>query len=618
MPRVRLGRPSWPVIAGLGVAMLLVVLVLGDILVSWGGVHPGVSVDGVDVGGMGVSEARGNLERELGPRMKLPVTVAFESRRWTVTPSRVGATFAAQQAAEQAYAVGRTGNVLERVRDRVGAWFGRRTLVATASAQPDRLTSLLADLKKAVDVPPRDAYVAIKGTEVTRTPAKAGVTVREQVFRDDLLTAFVSQQRTVRLTVGYAPVSVTDEDADRAYEDAKRMVAGDLQLTYAGKSWDIPAEEVGSWIRFRAVPWSTDMTAAVSAAASAALDPSAEQTVTAGSRKLLVAYVDSREVSSTLTPLVKGVGKPSRDARFKVDGKKETVVPSQVGIGIDVHSLAGKLDRVLRTDTERTVAMTLAQTQPRLSTTQAQGMGIKELISTYSTEYDSGNAPRVNNIHTLARALDGKLVAPGGTFSFNGAVGERTAEKGYQEANAIVNGQLVPQLGGGICQTATTFFNAVFFSGFPVVERTNHSIYISHYPKGRDCTVSWDGPDFRWRNDSKHWVLVHTSYDSGSITFSLYGTDPGYKVAYTTGPFTNIEPYGVVKENDPDLALGQQEVKQSGVDGRKVVVVRTVTLNGKVLHKDTFASVYQPQDETIRVGTKASQTATTTPVPKKP
>ncbi len=96
----------------------------------------------------------------------------------------------------------------------------------------------------------------------------------------------------------------------------------------------------------------------------------------------------------------------------------------------------------------------------------------------------------------------GRCIAPGETFSFNGTVGPRTAEKGYQEAGAIVNGELVPQLGGGICQVGTTIFNTVFESGLPVVERHNHSFYISHYPKGRDATVSWGGPDFKFRNDT--------------------------------------------------------------------------------------------------------------------
>jgi vancomycin resistance protein YoaR len=623
MPHIPMGRNRVPLLVAAGLFAFLVLLALADVGLSWGRIHPGVTIGGVSVGGMGESEARTVLEREIGPRLKLAVTVAYESRRWTVAPSRVDALFDVQAAAESAFAVGRSGGLGTRIAQRFGAWFGREQLPVAAKADDKKLASVLVEMRRSVDIPAADASVAVNGTDVTRSAAKPGLTVRTDRLRAQLLAAFLSQQRIVRLLVGYAPVSVTDEDARQAYDDAKRMVAGDVKLTFEQQSWTVPASRVGRWVAFRAVPWSPDASAsAVASLATASSETSSAETSATGQpgrRMVLVAYVDAKGVSATIEPLVKGVGKPARDARFDVGGKSVSVVPGQVGIGIDVAKLATQLDTALRGTGQRTFPMALAQTQPRITTQQAQAMGIKELISSYSTDYDAGNAPRVNNIHTLARALDGKLVPPGGEFSFNGAVGERTAEKGYREAPAIVNGKLVPQLGGGICQIGTTFFNAVFFSGFPVLERTNHSFYISHYPKGRDCTVSWGGPDFRWRNDSKNWVLIHTSYDSGSITISLYGTDPGYKVAYTTGPFTAGRAFQVIKQPDPTLPLGKTVVSDPGVDGRKVVVIRTVTLNGAVVRKDTFVSVYQPKDETVKVGSmQASKPATSTPTTSTP
>jgi len=234
----------------------------------------------------------------------------------------------------------------------------------------------------------------------------------------------------------------------------------------------------------------------------------------------------------------------------------------------------------------------------------AYSMGVRERISTFTTTYSSGTPTRVNNIHVLGSALDGKLVAPGDSFSLNGAVGERTAAKGYQEANAIVKGKLVPQLGGGICQVATTMFNAVFFSGFPVTERINHSFYISHYPPGRDATVSWDGPDLRWKNTTSNWVLISVSYTSESISISLYGTDPGYSISYKTVPFTDNVPFKTVKVNDPTLAVGTQTVVSPGENGGKVIVTRAVKKGSTVVRTDTFTSNYTPVDETINVGTK--------------
>jgi vancomycin resistance protein YoaR len=238
-------------------------------------------------------------------------------------------------------------------------------------------------------------------------------------------------------------------------------------------------------------------------------------------------------------------------------------------------------------------------------------MGIVERISTYTTTYPAGAKDRVNNIHTLATALNDKLIPPGGTFDFNATVGERTAAKGYREAPAIVNGKLVPQLGGGICQIGTTFFNTVFFSGLPVVERKNHSFYISHYPKGRDCTVTWGGPNLRWTNDTSTWIVIKTAFTNSSVTISLYGTDPGYDVAYTTTDFMNIRPHPVVEVPDPTLLAPARVIEDGGVDGSKVIVVRTVSKGGVVVRTDTFVSLYKPKEETVRVGTKIKSVPTT-------
>jgi vancomycin resistance protein YoaR len=232
-------------------------------------------------------------------------------------------------------------------------------------------------------------------------------------------------------------------------------------------------------------------------------------------------------------------------------------------------------------------------------------MGIEERLATFTTTFSSSNAPRVNNIQTLAGALDGTLIPPGGQFSFNGAIGPRTAEKGYQEAGTIVDGRLVPTLGGGICQVCTTLFNTVFLSGLPVDQRSNHSFYISHYPTGRDATVSWGGPDFKFTNDTSAWVLIATGYSSSSVTISLYGTDPGYRVEYETGAWTSIKPHGTKEIEDDTLDEGVRVVEEVGVDGRTIVVTRTVhDESGELVREETFRSRYNPKDEIVRVGTK--------------
>ena len=129
-------------------------------------------------------------------------------------------------------------------------------------------------------------------------------------------------------------------------------------------------------------------------------------------------------------------------------------------------------------------------------------MGITGLVSSYTTIY-AADANRVHNVRLVADLIDRTLIAPGTTFSFNETTGERNADKGFLEAPVIINGELQTGLGGGVCQVSTTVFNAAYEAGLDITERTNHALYISHYPQGRDATVNYPDLDLKFVNDTK-------------------------------------------------------------------------------------------------------------------
>ena len=136
-------------------------------------------------------------------------------------------------------------------------------------------------------------------------------------------------------------------------------------------------------------------------------------------------------------------------------------------------------------------------------------MGITGLVSSYETFY--GGVPnRIHNVQLVAHLVNNKLIAPGATFSFNQATGARTAAKGFLVAPVIINGEVSTGLGGGVCQVSTTVFNAAYEAGLPITARTNHALYISHYPLGRDATVDYPDVDLKFVNDTGHWLLLRT------------------------------------------------------------------------------------------------------------
>ena len=169
----------------------------------------------------------------------------------------------------------------------------------------------------------------------------------------------------------------------------------------------------------------------------------------------------------------------------------------------------------------------------------------------------------------------------------------------------IINGELKTGLGGGICQVSTTVFNAAYEAGLSITDRTNHALYISHYPLGRDATVNYPDTDLRFVNDTKHWLLLRTFVGSSSLTVALYGAPQHRRVASEVSPLVvNGEP-PVKRVSDPNLPVGQTAVEESGQPSRSTSVRRRVySAGGKLLYDHTWYSSYVAEPRVIRVGTK--------------
>ena len=155
---------------------------------------------------------------------------------------------------------------------------------------------------------------------------------------------------------------------------------------------------------------------------------------------------------------------------------------------------------------------------------QGRAMGIRREMSTYKT-YNAGSFDRITNLRLGVEALDGTLVPPGGTFSLNEAIGERTVERGFRLAPVIIGTKYAEEVGGGTSQVATTVFNAAWEAGVRITERNPHALYISRYPLGRDATVYWPSLDLKFLNDTQHWILVKGFPESDGIRVSLYGSE---------------------------------------------------------------------------------------------
>ena len=271
---------------------------------------------------------------------------------------------------------------------------------------------------------------------------------------------------------------------------------------------------------------------------------------------------------------------------------------------IDVAATRRTMLAAALSPTARSARVVVTTQDAKRTTAQARAMGISTRISSYETIY-GGDPNRIHNVQLVARLIDGKLVAPGATFSFNQATGERTADKGFRTAPVIINGEVTTGLGGGVCQVSTTVFNAAYEAGLKITARTNHALYISHYPQGRDATVDYPDVDLKFVNDTPHWLLLRTFVGSYSLVVDLYGAPIHRRVVSDTRPLAETGPPPIKRVPDPSLFKGETVVQDSGEPSRSTSVRRLVYLpSGKLLYDNTWYSSYRGEPRIVLAGTK--------------
>ena len=290
------------------------------------------------------------------------------------------------------------------------------------------------------------------------------------------------------------------------------------------------------------------------------------------------------------------------------------VVPAEAGRVLDGEATTRNLMAALLSTTNREAELEVTSIAPERTTRDAKAMGITGLVGAYQTFY-GGVANRIHNVQLVAHLIDDHYIAPGAEFSFNDTTGERNEDQGFLEAPVIINGELENGLGGGVCQVSTTTFNAAYEAGLSITERTNHALYISHYPQGRDATVNYPDLDLKFVNDTEHWLWLRTFVTSSSLTVALYGTPQNRRVESEGTPLVETGAPTVKRVPDPNMLVGQTALEESGQPSRSTSVRRRVyDSSGELMYDHTWYSSYRSEPRVIRYGTKRLPV----PEPKEP
>ena len=286
------------------------------------------------------------------------------------------------------------------------------------------------------------------------------------------------------------------------------------------------------------------------------------------------------------------VYKQAQDAYYTKD--PFTIYPEVEGIDFDVE----KAKEMIAAEVKDEYIIDLIITKPKITIDQIGTEAFPDQLSTFTTRYDASDKDRTTNLVLACQKLNGKVIMPGQTFSYNETLGPRTAAAGYKNAKIYESGQVVDGLGGGICQISSTLYNAALMSDMEIVERRNHKFVTSYVKAGRDATVVYGSTDFRFKNTRTYPVKIIASAKSGIATVSIFGikeADRDYTYTFKTETVSTI-PFTTKYVEDSSLASGKEVVKQKGANGLVTKTYMTKLLNGKVvstelLSKDTYSAM---------------------------
>lgn len=302
-----------------------------------------------------------------------------------------------------------------------------------------------------------------------------------------------------------------------------------------------------------------------------------------------------------------------REAQDAYIDKTSTVykfIPHKVGIDFDKDELKTLLNEEENKVEGKVIEYKLTVTEPKIKMSDIKWDVYEYKISSFTTYFATTDQNRVNNLRVALNLLNGKVIMPGETFSYNSVVGGATAAQGFKPAATFVGGRVTSEVGGGICQTVSTLYNTALLANLEIVQRKAHSLPVAYVPASRDATVYYPSIDFKFKNTRAYPIKIVTSFNSGgNLTIALYGTkeENEYDISISSKKTSTIS-FTTQYVNNSSMDKGTQKVVQSGSNGYTSEAYITKKLNGKVvsttlLSKDT----YKAANQIVNVGTKEVQ-----------
>jgi len=452
-----------------------------------------------------------------------------------------------------------------------------------------KLQNYLMQITKDIDQPVQAPDIMIDGQTgtVQAVPAQTGRQLLvDQTMVDILNTIRTAQPLTVTVRTNALAPSTDDKTLAQSVKNAQQFLSAPILIRAGEQHWLWQRDDL---IRLIAMNKTANGVQVI---------PDANAIATEVDR--LAQYIDTGSVEARVAV---------------VDGRATIVQPSRHGVRLDRAAAVQKIgDAFFGTD--RVVELPTIAVLPQLSANQIAALRFGDVLSTGRSSFAGSAKYRITNIMAGAKHIDGVLIAPGATFSFNTEVGEINEANGFVKGYAVVGKRTQLEWGGGVCQVSTSLFRAAFYAGLPFKEWHAHPFYIKWYDDyaypdvagpGLDAAIYTGELDLRFVNDTGNWVMIDTTVDTEKqmLDITLRGTATDRAVRVVGPKITNTvpAPKDPVYVDDPTLATGKTKQSDKAKDGMSVVAYRIITVKGKDLPGEEFASNFAPWPNVFLRGT---------------
>jgi vancomycin resistance protein YoaR len=591
-------------------------------------IYEGVTIQGVDVGGLSPQEAEKRLAERLNPASPY-VCLHTAKREWTFSSNHLGGYRDLAAAVDEAWRLGREGVFHEDMKTRLRLLWQGYQVVPAYRVEPGPALLALRQVAKQASLPVQQAQLRVAGLQAhTDAPAtgreldvqtsrrRIEEAVQETVGasswrRGSLLNDLLQDQasptgdiimETVRVPLAFQEIVPPLTEVEGAEEKVEMLLSSPLVLRFTFP--ELSREEESYTVHRR---WAVDRAVLASWLTSSAA-------VAEEGRSVQVA-VDKEAINAFLQPIAEEIARHPREGRYDYDPETRQLtilVPAQNGYALDVEA-AQNLVAQACLSSQREVPLPVYVIRPHVMRADLEALAPLELISEGQSSFEGSRPGRLQNIRVATARFHGVTVPPQAAFSFLDHLGLVTVANGYSQSWIIYGDRTVLGPGGGVCQVSTTCFRAAFWGGYPIEERHPHTYRVSWYepPVGLDAAAFSLSVDMRFRNDTDSPILILTKVDEekAQLFFRFYG-EKGERTVHMEGPITSnpVEPGAPVLEEDPSLPPGQRRQIEWPHTGIDVTVHRIIEEDGQETSEEFF-SRYEPWPARYLVGPQQTEGA---------